>query len=88
LINLILKNRNVILSGIDKGNNEYWFTKSEDGYNKLPKGDTAIVIGMGIVKNEILFDKVEVVIGQQEVINLTLKGINGTKLKEQLEKLQ
>lgn len=88
LISLILKNRNVILSGIDKGNNEYWFTKSEDGYNKLPKGDTAIVIGMGIVKNEILFDKVEVVIGQQEVINLTLKGINGTKLKEQLEKLQ
>jgi hypothetical protein len=88
LINLILKNKNVILSGIDKGNNEYWFTKSEDGYNKLPKGDTAIIIGIGIKQNEILFDKVEMIIGQQELVHLNLQSIQGEKLKEQLERLR
>jgi hypothetical protein len=88
LVNLILKNKNVILSGIDKGGNEYWFTKNEAGYNKLPKGDTAIIMAIGIKQNELLFDKVEVIIGQQEVVDLTLKSIQGEKLKEQLEKLR
>ncbi len=88
LINLIIKNKNIILTGIDKGNNEYWFTKNENGYNKLPVGDTAIILGIGLVENDIVFDKKEVIIGEQEIIDLTLQKINNERLKSELEELQ
>lgn len=88
IMNLIIKNKNVILTGIDKGNNEYWFAKSTDGYNKLPKGDTAIILGIGLIDNEIVFDKSEIIIGQQEITNLTLKKTNSQKLKNELNKLR
>lgn len=88
LINLIIKNRKVILTGFEKGNNEYSFTKNDDGYNKLPKGDTAIILGIGIKDNNIVFDKSELVIGQKEIINLNLKKIEGSELKEILEKMR
>ncbi len=87
LINLIINGRNVILSGSEHSSNEYWFTKNEDGYNKLPKGEKATIIAIGLNESELLFGEKEIVIGESEIENLELKAISGKELKIELEKL-
>lgn len=86
IINLIIKGRNVILSGSERSLNEYWFTKKEDGYNKLPKGEKATIIAIGINESELVFREKEIVIGESEVENLELSSISGKELKIELEK--
>lgn len=34
-INLIIPGRQIVLTGISKGANNYWFTKQGGNYNKL-----------------------------------------------------
>jgi len=86
LINLIINGRNVILSGSENLANEYWFTKNEDGYNKLPKGEKATIIAIGLNNTELLFGEKEIVIGESEIENIVLTAISGNELKLQLKK--
>lgn len=86
LISLILEERNVILSGIEKTTNEYWFTKNEDGYNKLPNGEKAIIISIGFDNNELTFGEKTIIIGENEEEIIEMKPITGNKLKEKLNK--
>jgi hypothetical protein len=86
LTNLILEKRNVILSGIEKTTNEYWFTKNEDGYNKLPKGEKAIIISIGFDNNEFTFGEKTIIIGEKEEETIEMKPISESELKENLNK--
>ena len=86
LISLIFNSRNVILSGSEHAKNEYWFTKNEGGYNKLPKGEKATIIAIGISGTQLLFGEKEIVIGEKEIENLELESIQGNQLKNKLEK--
>ena len=86
LTSLILKERNVILSGIEKTNNEYWFTKNEDGYNKLPKGEKAIIISIGFDNSGLTFGEKVIVIGENEEEVVEVKPISEIELKEKLNK--
>lgn len=86
LINLIVNGRNVILSGLEHSSNEYWFTKNEDGYNKLPKGEKATIIAIGLNKTELLFGEREILIGENEIENIELTPISGNELKQKLKK--
>jgi len=83
---LILEKRNVILSGIEKTTNEYWFTKNEDGYNKLPKGEKAIIISIGFDNNGLTFGEKVIVIGENEEEIIEMKPISEIELKEKLNK--
>lgn len=86
LINLLFKNRNIILSGSKTALNEYWFTKNSDGFNKLPKGEKATIIAIGY-NNKLQFAEKEIIIGQNEIEKLNMKPISGKDLKLKLEKL-
>lgn len=86
LINLIINGRNVILSGSENSKNEYWFTKNKNGYNKLPKGEKATIIAIGLNETELQFGEKEIVIGEREVENIELTAISGNELKIKLEK--
>ena len=66
--------------------NEYWFTKNEDGYNKLPKGEKATIIAIGINNLELLYGEKEIVIGESEIVNLEMIAISGNELKIELNK--
>lgn len=82
---LILPDRNIILSGIGKDGNTFWFTKKEDGYNKLPKGEKAILAAIGLVNNEVHFAFKEIVIGKNEVEPLVLKKSTAREIATRLK---
>lgn len=83
MVYLIFPERNIILSGIQH-NKQYWFTKKEDGYNKLPKGEKAILVAIGMVDNEVHFADQEIVIGKNEIETLTLKKTSSKEIKAKL----
>ncbi len=85
IVNLIINDRNVILSGLKKDKNEYWFTKTEDGYNKLPKGERATIIAIGLNNNELSFGEIEFTIGENAYQQIHVKPIKGKDLKEKLK---
>jgi len=85
LINLIIPNRNVILSGILKDDNTYYFTKNQDGYNKLPKGERAIIIALSIVDNKLHFAEKEITIGQSETESIELKATTAETVKARMK---
>lgn len=85
IINLIIPNRNVILSGILKEDNTYYFTKNEDGYNKLPKGEKAFIIAISLVDSKLHFAEKEIVIGQSEMETLELKATAAETIKDRLK---
>jgi hypothetical protein len=85
IINLIIPKRNVILSGILKDDNTYSFTKNEEGYNKLPKGEKAFIVAISIVDNKLLFAEKEIVIGQSETETIELKTTTAEMIKTRLK---
>lgn len=85
IINLIIPNRNVILSGILKDDNTYSFTKNEDGYNKLPKGEKAFIVAISIVDNKLHFAEKEIIIGQNETEKIELKATNAKTINTRLK---
>lgn len=86
LINMIINGRNVIISGSEHSTNEYWFTKNKDGYNKLPKGEKATIIAIGLSDSELQFGEKEIVIGESEIEDIKMTAISGNELKIRLEK--
>jgi len=88
LINLIINGRNVILSGYEQTPQEYWFTKNIDGLNKLPKGEKATIIAIGLDNMRLLFGEKEIVLGESEIENIEMAAISGNELKAKLVKLQ
>jgi len=86
ITSLILAERNVILSGIEKATNEYWFTKNEDGFCQLPKGEKAIIISIGFDNNGLVFGEKIIVIGENEEEIVEVKPISGIELKEKKNK--
>ena len=84
-INLILPNKKIILTGIQKSDKTYWFTKQEDGYNKLPKGEKAFIVCISIVGNKLYFAEKEIIIGQSETEILNLVETNGETVKAKLK---
>ncbi|MCA4898713.1 MAG: hypothetical protein ACK514_01300 [Bacteroidota bacterium] len=85
IINLIIPNRNVILSGISKDDNTYYFTKNENGYNKLPKGEKGIIIAIAIKDNKLHFAEKEITIGQNETEVIELKPTTAETIKTRLK---
>jgi hypothetical protein len=85
IISMIIKGRNIILNGIEKGNNEYWFSKNEDGYNKLPKGERATIIAIGLINDELTFGEIEFTIGENDYQLITVKPIKGKDLEKILK---
>ncbi|WP_411768946.1 hypothetical protein [Winogradskyella sp. A3E31] len=86
LTSLIFEERDVILSGIEKSTNEYWFTKNEDGYNKLPKGEKATIISIGFDNRGLTFGEKVIEIGENEEEFIEVKPISEIELKQKLKK--
>ena len=86
IINLILKGRNVILNGYEKGENLYNFTKDEEGYNKLPKGEKALITAIGYDNGNLTFGKKEIILGKNKTENVDMKKVSATELKEEIKK--
>ena len=86
LINLIIEGRGVILTGSEHAVNEYWFTKNEDGYNKLPKGERATIIAIGLDNHGLLYGEKSIVLGEEETVNVALTSITGAEMSKRLQK--
>ncbi len=86
LMSLIINGRKVILSGTEHSPNEFWFTKNKNGYNKLPKGEKATIIAIGLNETDLLFAEKEIIIGDSEIEKLNLKAITIKNMKLRLEK--
>lgn len=85
LINLIIPSRKIILTGSPTNDNEYHFTKNQDGYNKLPKGEKAILFTMTIENNRLYFADKEIIIGQNQIETLLLKPTTGEVIKTKIK---
>ncbi len=86
IINLLLNGRNVILSGYEKEENQYSFTKDEEGYNRLPKGEKALITAIGYDNGNLTFGKTEIILGKNKIENVDMKKISATELKEEIIK--
>jgi hypothetical protein len=86
IINLILKGRNVILSGFKKRDNEYSFTKNEEGYNKLPKGEKALITAIGYDNGILTFGKAEIILGENIIEIVDMKEVSASELKDEIKK--
>jgi hypothetical protein len=84
LINLIIPSRNVILSGTCEERGVYYFNKNQSDSIKLPEGELAFLVAIGIKDNQIYFTKKRIVIGQKEIEELEL---NITTSKEVMSSL-
>jgi hypothetical protein len=84
-VNLIIPARKIVVTGILKSDKTYWFTKQEDGYNKLPKREKAFIVCLGIKDNKLFFVEKEIIIGQNEIENLTLTETRAAMIKTKLE---
>jgi hypothetical protein len=87
IINLIIPGRNIILSGIPKDDNTYYFTKNEDGYNKLPKGERAFIVAITIADNKLVFGEHELILGQKETETIELTPTTAETIKTRLNNL-
>jgi hypothetical protein len=85
IVKIIFKDRKIILDGIEDGQNNFRFTQDHEGYNKLPKGDTAIILAIGYLDNKIIFSSKEIIIGQNEIEKLDLHVVTADELKTQLK---
>lgn len=85
IMNLILPDKKIILTGFQKSDNTYWFTKQEGGYNKLPIGEKAFIVCMSIADNKLYFAEKEIIIGQSETETLTLVETDGETVKTKLK---
>ncbi len=65
----------------------YVFTKNEDGYNKLPKGEKAILICITLKGEKIFFAEKEISIGQHEVEKMELKPATTATIKQRMKML-
>ena len=81
-----MKGRNVILSGFEKGNNHYSFTKNEEGYNRLPKGEKALITAIGYDNGSLTFGKTEIILGKNKIEVVDMKEILASELKEEIRK--
>ncbi|WP_224998733.1 hypothetical protein [Cesiribacter sp. SM1] len=86
IINLIFKDRNIILAGSEQQANEYRFTRNTEGYNKLPKGEKAIIVAIGYEGSSLTYGEKEITIGENEQENIVLATITGEALKNKLMK--
>jgi hypothetical protein len=87
MINLLIPSKNVVLSGIEKKNNTYWFTKEEQGYNKLPKGTKAYIVALGMEERKLTFGIKEEILGDNELIEINLFPTTSTAIRDTLGKL-
>lgn len=86
IINLILKGRNVILTGFEKGESQYYFTKDEEGYNRLPKGEKAVIIAIGYETGNLTFGKKEIILGKNKIETIDMQKVSASELKEEIKK--
>jgi hypothetical protein len=84
-IYLIFPVRNVILSGFSQENNIYAFTENKEGYNKLPKGEEAIIIAINLSNDGVHFAMKDIKIGQSETENIELKLTTSKAIEDALK---
>jgi hypothetical protein len=85
IINIIFRDKRIILNGIEDGQNNFRFTQDREGYNKLPKGDTAIILAIGYRDNQIIFSSKEIIIGQNELEKLDMQIVTAGELHTRLK---
>lgn len=70
MVQLVLPNQDIIMSGIQQTDSTYAFTKSSDGLATLPVGEKAVVFTMAFVDNHLLFSLHPFTIGEEELIEV------------------
>ncbi len=87
MVQLIFPARNIVLSGSSVDGKRYRFTQKTEGYNKLPKGEKAILLCLQAADGKLFFAKKDIVIGQNQTEKLDLLETSVAKVKEQLATL-
>ncbi len=87
MVELILPGRKVVLSGTSTDGKRYRFTQTTEGYNKLPKGEKAILLSLQAADGKLYFAQKEIVLGQNETEKLDLVATSAVEVKQQLSKI-
>jgi hypothetical protein len=87
VLNLAFPSLNIVLSATDMGDGKYRFTKNEDGYNKLPKGETALILAITFQDDKAYFTKQEITIGQSVTEQIELAETPLDKLEKEIKEI-
>ena len=86
-VSLVFKTQNTFLSGYITDDGRYRFTKDNEGYNKLPVGETATIVAISHKDEQPILGMKEIVIGEEELINIDLQLLALEEFQAQLSRL-
>lgn len=84
---LAIPKRKIVVSFISNKDNRYSFTKKIDGYRKLPIGEKAFVIAIGIKNGLPLFASKEIKIPRSGNISLDLKPLEKESIQRKIKEM-
>ncbi len=88
MMQLIIPERNIMMSGNWADNGKFWFTKKGSGYTRLPKGEEAVIIAIGLDENDKpVYARKDIIIGNEELVKLSPRNLSKEQLKVELKKL-
>jgi hypothetical protein len=85
-VTLLLPRLSIALNGIANGNGSYRFTQSVEGYNKLPLGETAVVIALSSKGDQPYLATQMIKIEERQNVELTLTASTWEDVKTSLSK--
>lgn len=86
-VSLVIPLYNVSVFSIHNENNQYSFTKKDDGYRKLPVGLDAILVAFSYKDNKPYFGKQKINIPKDGQIELTLTASTEQTIKQDINNL-
>lgn len=81
-VSLVIPNRNISLFSIFSKDNQYSFTKKENGYRMLPIEEDAYIVAIGVKNNQSYFGMKQIKIPKTGSINLKIDQLDKELIKD------
>lgn len=86
-VSLMIPSRNISLYSLENKDNVHSFTRGAKMYAKLPVGEKAFIVAIGIHEEKTLFGIQEIEIPKEGVIDINLEEVDKATLKSRLTSL-
>ena len=86
-VSLVIPNQKSYLTGYKNKDGVYQFTKENEYYTKLPIGETGYLVGISYQNGKPILGYKEIIIGENEMENITASSIELSDFKNKMDKL-
>ena len=86
-VSLVIPNQQSYLTGYKNKEGKYQFTKEDELYTKLPIGESGYLIGISYQNGKPVLGLKEIIIGENEIENITATSLDLSDFKNKMDKL-